>query len=456
MRLSLSALAFAAASLHPTLVMAQNEVDGKDGNGTRVRTFDTSILGVDSVKQFSGYIDDDQKDKHMFYWFFESRGDPAKDPVMLWVEGGPACSSMLGLLQQVGPSKISKDLGPVFNPFSWINRTSMIFLDQPGNTGFSHTNTHVNSSVEAAKDVVAALSTFMKQFPEYAGRDFYVAGTSYSGHFVPAIAAEILSQPESKIKLKGAIIGNGLTDPKVQAEFFRPMGCGEGGVPAVFNETICSALEANGPFCQNISQACYDTEESKTCLQAFKRCFNDQVDVVPGVNVYDLRKPCVGDSSNFCSDTVEPIEKFLNLDRVQKVLGVEVVDKWVTCSIPAGADVQRTGDGAKPLQRQVTTILDKIPVLVFAGDGDYICNWLGNRAWTDALEWSGSEAFKGAETKALKVSSDGGEKEYGTIKSASGLSFARIFNAGHFAILDQPEGTLDLVSRFLKGELNGK
>ncbi|RDA89767.1 hypothetical protein CP533_3572 [Ophiocordyceps camponoti-saundersi (nom. inval.)] len=456
MRLSFSALALAAASIHAAAAAEENKTAGEVSKGAKVRTFDTSVLGVDKVKQFSGYIDNEEEDKHTFFWFFESRGDPAKDPVTLWVEGGPACSSMLGLLQQVGPARINEKLQPEFNPFSWINRTSMIFLDQPANTGFSHTSKHVNTSIDAAKDVLTAMTTFLKQFPEYAKQDFYVSGTSYSGHFVPAIAAEILSKPESDINLKGAIIGNGLTDPKVQFPAFRPMGCGEGGIPAVFNESACAALEAAEPVCKELLQECSEKEESETCLNAFGQCFAKPLSLKPGLNVYDLRKPCLGNSSNFCTDNVEPIVEWLNLAEVQKALGVEVVEKWETCNSTTGADVQRTGDGAKSLQKQVVQLLEKkIPVLVFAGDGDYICNWLGNRDWTNALEWSGREAFNKAETKALSVASDGKEKEYGNIKSADGLSFVRIFDAGHFAIRDQSEGTLDLVDRFMKGELKG-
>lgn len=28
-------------------------------------------------------------------------------------------------------------------------------------------------------------------------------------------------------------------------------------------------------------------------------------------------------------------------------------------------------------------------VLIYAGDKDFICNWLGNRWWVDALDWEG-------------------------------------------------------------------
>ena len=41
------------------------------------------------------------KDAHLFYWFFESRGEPSKDPVVLWLTGGPGCSSELALFVEV-------------------------------------------------------------------------------------------------------------------------------------------------------------------------------------------------------------------------------------------------------------------------------------------------------------------------------------------------------------------
>ena len=61
-----------------------------------------------SVKQVSGYLDI-ADDKHLFFWFFEARHNPAEAPLVLWLNGGPGCSSTTGLLFELGPCMIATD-----------------------------------------------------------------------------------------------------------------------------------------------------------------------------------------------------------------------------------------------------------------------------------------------------------------------------------------------------------
>ena len=85
------------------------------------RIKDPSKLGIDTVQQYTGYLDVKDEGKHFFFWFFESRNDPENDPIVLWLNGGPGCSSMTGLFFELGPSAIDVELKPIYNPYSWNN-----------------------------------------------------------------------------------------------------------------------------------------------------------------------------------------------------------------------------------------------------------------------------------------------------------------------------------------------
>ncbi|KAF4586065.1 carboxypeptidase Y precursor [Ophiocordyceps camponoti-floridani] len=422
--------------------------------------FDTSTLGIDKVKQFSGYLDDDTKDKHLFYWFFESRGDPANDPVVLWLEGGPACSSMISVFESIGPARIEKDLSLKPNPFSWTQRASIIFLDSPVNTGFSSSSEAINSTADGAKDLLAAMTLFFDKFPQYGKQSFFLAGNSIAAMDVSELAAEIISHPQQKIiNLKGAILANGVIDYKTQHLAIRPMVCGEGGHPPVLTKKECQALAAEEPGCQKMIQACYDNETDEAlCQKASARCSPEKLSALldhQGTNRFNVHEPCTGDADNSCNAASGQIEPFMNQPDVIKTLGVLGDKNRDYCSVEASKNITDAGDQVRPHQRRLAKVLDmKIPVLAYAGDGDLIGNWLGIRDWTNALEWSGHDAFEKAELKPLKLSSSG--RQYGEIKSARGLTYGRVFKAGFSAALDQPEAVLDLFERFTHGEWNSE
>ncbi|EFX00513.1 carboxypeptidase y precursor [Grosmannia clavigera kw1407] len=447
----------------PLTAAAPGYEDSGDMNAynLRVKAVDPSKLGIDKVKQYSGYLDDDENDKHLFYWFFESRNDPKNDPVVLWLNGGPGCSSLTGLFFELGPSAIDENIKVVNNPFSWNANASVIFLDQPVNVGYSYSGTSVSNTVAAGKDVYALLTLFFKQFPQYAKQDFHIAGESYAGHYIPVFAHEILAHKDRNINLKSVLIGNGLTDPLTQYEQYRPMACGEGGWPAVLDESQCQAMDNSLPRCQSLISNCYNSKSVWSCVPASIYCNNAMIGPYQstGQNVYDIRGPCK-DTSNLCYPQMGWIADYLNKDEVKTAVGAEV-DSYDSCDFDINRNFLLQGDWMQPFHRLVPDILAEIPVLIYAGDADYICNWLGNRAWADALEWSGQKAFGKASTEALKLSTSSANDEsaaegkkvgYGTVKAASNFTFLRIYDAGHMVPYDQPEASLDFFNRWLGGE----
>lgn len=447
------------ASLRTTDANGQShrKISGDLENYTlRTRSVDPSKLGVDKVKQYSGYLDDNEQDKHLFYWFFESRNDPKNDPVILWLNGGPGCSSMVGLLMELGPSVINNSGKLVYNINAWNQNASVIFIDQPVNSGFSYSSGTVNTTAAAGKDIYAMLSLFFHQFPEYGTQDFHISAESYGGHYAPVFASEILSHKNRNINLKSITVGNGWTDPYTQYAYYKPMACGDGGYPAVLDKKVCKSMEKALPRCQSLIKKCHDSGDSSDCSTATFYCNSQLIySYEPsGMNLYDVRSMCE-DKENLCYTVMKHVTEWLNTAEVREALGSEV-DEFATCNLPLEDQFMRNGDWLRQVHHVVPGLLEEIPVLIYAGDADFIANWLANRAWVERLEWPGQKKYNAAKTKKLRLGGDKKGKHYGNVKSHGNLTFIQIFEAGHMAPYDQPEASLDMLNRWINGEWSAK
>ncbi|PRT55557.1 Carboxypeptidase Y [Wickerhamiella sorbophila] len=406
-------------------------------------------LGVDKTKQYSGYLDVEDEDKHFFFWFFESRNDPENDPVVLWLNGGPGCSSLTGLFFELGPATIGADLKPVPNKDAWNNNANVIFLDQPVNTGYSYSSNKVSDTISASKDAYAFLELFFEKFPEYNNRDFHIAGESYAGHYIPVFGSEIMSHDDRGFNLTSLLIGNGLTDPLNQYDLYEPMACGQGGHESVLDESQCQGMLDSQPRCDQLIQSCYDTQSAWTCVPAVIYCNNAQIGPYQqtGLNVYDIREECQGDNG-LCYPQLDLIDQYLNLPEVKEAVGADV-ETYQGCNFDVNRDFLFNGDWMKPYQTAVSELLEKeVPILIYAGDKDYICNWLGNEAWSRALPWSGHEEFSKVDLGPWVV--DG--EEAGQVRNHEHFTFLRVYEAGHMVPYNQPKNSLEMLERWISGD----
>jgi carboxypeptidase C (cathepsin A) len=140
---------------------------------------------------YSGYIDASAT-KHLHYVFVTSRSDPTNDPVVIWFNGGPGCSSLLALFSEHGPYVI--DDGEYYiktNPEPWNKRANILYIESPAGVGFStydDANDIYHNDMSQSKDAFNALLSWYKKFPEYKKNDLYISGESYGGIYVPYLA----------------------------------------------------------------------------------------------------------------------------------------------------------------------------------------------------------------------------------------------------------------------------
>lgn len=422
------------------------------GYTLRVKETYPEKLQLDSSKYYTGYLDVEALGKHFFYWFFESRNDPKNDPVVLWLNGGPGCSSSIGLLFELGSSRINSTLQVVENPYSWNSNASVIFLDQPVGVGYSYTTQEqIRNTAAAAKDVYSFLELFFQKFPEFAQNNFHMAGESYAGHYIPAFGAEIINHADRSFNLTSILIGNGLTNPLIQSKYYKPMACGEGGHPAVLSPETCDQMDRDWPKFESMEKLCYKYPSAATCVPADyfceKRLFGAYEE--SGLNPYDIRYPC-NDPSGKCYEDMEYIDDFLDLPYVKDAVGASNIDIYTSCDSTVFSNFIKTGDEMKPFHTQVAELLNNdIPVLLYAGDKDYICNWLGNHAWANELEYKDMKGFQAASLVPWKTK-DG--EVAGEIQNHGIFSFVRVYNAGHMVPYNQPENALDMLNRWLSGD----
>ena len=360
---------------------------------------------------------------------------------------------MTGLFMEIGPSLIDKQGHMRHNPYSWNNNASVLFLDQPITAGFSYNDNGESSGKPtacASKDVVAFLTLFFAQFPQYSRQAFHIAGESYAGHHVPQIALDILWQRESNINLKSIMIGNGLLDPYTQYEYYGPMACGKGGHGRVVDRDTCSSMDRGRAECQSYIQNCQEIG-GMMCKHAREFCKEVFLNpyIKAGRSVYNIDKKC--DGNERCYGEITQITKYLNRAEVKHSLGVE--KEFKSCSDTVNWKFLSTDDNMKPVHKLIPRLLQKVPALIYAGDADYICNWLGIDAWTKALDWDGTAQFGNFAPIEVETRC---RNKYGSIKHAEDLAFLRVYNAGHMVGHDQPSAAFDFVNRWMRGEWQKK
>jgi cathepsin A (carboxypeptidase C) len=257
-----------------------------------------------TVNSYAGYFSTEAepehlKEKNYFFWLFESKSNPSTDPLLIWLTGGPGCSSTIALFTENGPCTVNSDgKSTTPNPYSWNNNANVIFIDQPASVGYSYGIIDDHNEAMISEDMYHFLQEFFRRHPRFQTNPFFIFGESYAGHYLPAIGKRIFDGNTAKeglpINLQGVGIGNGQTKSSVQYRDYPTMAMNNSYDIKTVSEEIYSTMLEKLPKCIELTSAC-QTDLSQ-CNDAYWYCNINLIEPFDntGRDPHDIRKMCEG------------------------------------------------------------------------------------------------------------------------------------------------------------------
>ncbi|KAH7867261.1 hypothetical protein Vadar_031031 [Vaccinium darrowii] len=380
-------------------------------------------------KQYGGYVNvDGSNGRSLFYYFAEAVKDPSSEPLLLWLNGGPGCSSLgMGAMVEIGPFGVNPDGKSLYlRQYSWNRVANVLFLESPAGVGFSYSNTSSDYSTSGDKRTgkcsgvarISSLDTYnfliiwFRRYPHYKASDFYIAGESYAGFYIPELADIIVNRSieansDSKIPLKGILVGNGIMNDPTDLK-----GCFD----YLWNHALISDQTYHG-----LLDHCLKSKISKMC-EDYEGRVETEVGNIDFYNIYSA--VCPHNSSNSSArrqargfggyDPCEGdyVHMYLNLPQVQQAFHANITKlpyTWELCS----------------------------------GDTDAVVPVSGTRYAIDALNLT--------VTKAWHPWSDDSHDVSGYTVVYEGLTFTTVRGAGHQVPQCQPCRAFALFKNFVMG-----
>jgi len=334
-----------------------------------------------SLDMNSGYINvDGNNQRFIFYWLIKSQGNPAKDPLVFWYQGGPGCSGLGGLFAEHGPITPDFKGGLNYSPISWTTIANVVYLEQPVGVGFSYStnpNDYNTNDTQSAIDNFAFLEGFLKAYPEYKGRPLWITGESYAGVYVPSLTAQILDHPNSQTysQFRGLMVGNpciwcvSVDMNAEQFALFYYHGLVSYSNYANWTAYGCDKQSTNAG-CDHIMNV---TLSQIGVIYQQLRGYSDNL---PSLDPDDLYQDfCGGNGTldfvaidpNKCSPLGDRIQTYLNRADVQKAIFANPTN-WTECTNNINYTVAYAS--MIPIYKRLFSQRPDVSVLVYSGDVD--------------------------------------------------------------------------------------
>ena len=404
--------------------------------------------------------------KNIFYMYIESEQSPVDDPVVLWTNGGPGCSGLLGLFTEQGPFVPQADGTVAYNDYSWNKIANMLFVEQPAGVGFSYgsdDDMHTGDD-QAAVDNHQLILSFLERYPDVKTNPFYITSESYGGHYMPTLAKEIVdNNADGAINFKGFAVGNPYTNAQTNKIAQYTASYQHGALPApLFNKWLdkcarrsiidfqnCTLLEGammekmtNGinPYALDYP-VCVEDSASRQALTLMHKIHESTDGEKTEASAYLLPvenyEPCAEDF----------LLAWINTDETKEAMHAKTDITWGSCSSKVRYSNKDMQKDMAPLYNYLIDGGFDLNILVYSGDDDSVCATSGTDAWIWDL---GYDVVKGKYWKDWKVD----KQVAGFVSHFKGgaMTYATVHGAGHEVPTYKPKQALELLSKYLSGE----
>ncbi|XP_044733532.1 venom serine carboxypeptidase-like [Chrysoperla carnea] len=383
-------------------------------------------------------------DSVLFHWYFVSENDPENAPVLLWLNGGPGASSLLGCLQENGPFEVTSDLNIKFREFYWTKNHHVVYIESPVHTGYSTTATEdgmAKSLEEVSENLHKALLQFFEMFPNLKTHDFFITGESFAGKWIPSLGHQILSKKQIK-NFKGVAIGNGITD-SIQGfgigDYLYQQGFIDDEQLVLFHEKEKECENA----LQNVPHGAKNESELLVCRQIIdpynnKTVFANTTGYTHNYNLL-ISRPLESNANR---------ETYLQLPETRRALHVGNLTRWAD-----QANVQKHL-GISMIQSEKPHIEEMLnnnyQVLIYNGQLDVQVPYITTVNYIKKLNFTHSKDYKKASRKIWLLD----DQVAGYIKKAGSLTEVMVVGSGHMVPTDQPKRAFEMITNFTRYRLD--
>ncbi len=359
--------------------------------------------------------------------------DKSAAPLFMWLTGGPGGSSLAAQYFQNGAYlyNASYQLDP--NPHAWSRHVDIMWVDNPVGVPFSlakSPQTLCRNQTCVSRNLYAMLVKFMDLHPWYKGRPFYLVGESFAGHYIPYFSTYLINAKNPDINLVGLGVGNGVLNIYEQLPYYPDY------LFMLGNITIFTYMKYKLQAMICIAARTFDVKVFDYFCNTLLYTIANELNLPDPTDITVLNEsdPLV----------LKRFNDYVNSSEVKQALGTEGRNYfyWST-----EANAAMRNDWSLALSGNLAYALDSgKKVVLWYGDKDYICNYLGGIYVVEHIPWTGKTGF-GQEGLQKWNLADG--KEVGMIRKYQNLKYIQVYNAGHSIFSRQPKAGVKLLEELL-------